>query len=289
MKVLNVRNAMMLISLVCLSLSVQAQKIVAPAPSPLQTVTQKFGIGEISIEYSRPAAKGRTVFGGVVPYGKIWRTGANAATKITFSDDVTVEGKAVKAGSYGLYTLPNQGSWEVMLYSDLGLGGNVNDYDASKEVLRVKVGANALPVKLESFTILLDNVLPTSATLILAWENTSVNVRLTTDIDKKVMQSIDESMKNIETSTRSDASEYFKAATYYFENNKDLKQALTWVDKAIDSNPKAYYMVMLKARIEYAMGNKTAGKASAEKTIKLAEEAKSDDFVKMAKELISKN
>ena len=264
------------------SLSLQAQQLKVPAPSPAQTVKQTFGLGEVTVEYSRPVAKGRVIFGDVVPYGKVWRTGANATTKITFSDDVKLEGNDVKAGTYGLYTIPNKDSWEVMLYKDLTLGGNIADYKTENEIVHFKVKPLALSSKMESFTINMDNVLPTSATLVLVWENTLVPISMTTDIDAKVM-------KNIDATVANDNRPYFQAASYYYENNKDLKQALTWINKAIEGNPKAFWMTMLKAKIEYKLADKKAGLASAEKTITLATEAKNDDYVAMAKKLIADN
>jgi hypothetical protein len=260
----------------------EAQQLKMPAPSPSQTVKQSFGLGDVTIEYSRPAAKGRTIFGDLVPFGKIWRTGANSATKITFSDDVKLEGKDLKAGTYALYTIPNKDSWDIMFYKDLTLGGNVADYKQENEVLRLQVKPTALSNKIESFTIEMDNVLPSSATLELLWENTRVPVSIVTDIDSRVM-------KNIESSVTNDNRPYFQAASYYYENNKDLKQALTWVNKALESNPKAFYMMLLKSKIEYKLNDKAAGKASAEKTITLATEAKNDDYIAMAKKLMAEN
>lgn len=282
MKIKKTSKALLFLAFGMISLTSAAQKITVPAPSPLQTTTQKFGLGEVTIEYSRPVAKGRTIFGDIVPYGKVWRTGANATTKITFTDDVKIEGKEVKAGTYGLYSVPNKDSWEVMLYSDLTLGGNVGEYKTEKEVARFKVKPVKAAAKTESFTINLDNVLPTEATLTISWENTLVPLKITTDIDARVMKSIDESIK-------SDKPEYFRAATYYFENGKDLNQALTWVNKATDENPKAFYMFLLKAKIEYALKDKAAGKASAEKTIVLAKEAKNEDYVALATKLMADN
>lgn len=282
MRIKNTRNAILFAALGMLSLHTTAQKITMPAPSPLQTVTQKFGLGEISIEYSRPSVKGRTIFGDIVPYGKIWRTGANATTKITFTDDVKVEGKDVKAGTYGLYSIPNKDTWEIMLYKDLTLNGNVADYKTENEVARFKVKAAKMPMKIESLMINIADITATEATVALLWENTAVSFKITTDIDARVMQSIDESMK-------SDKPEYFRAAGYYFDNKKDLKQALTWVDKAVAENPKAFYMFYLKAKIEYALKDKAAGKASAEKSIELAKEAKNDDYVALGTKLIADN
>lgn len=259
--------------------STEAQ-INIPKPSPLQKVTQSFGLGEISIEYSRPLVNDRKIFGDLVPFGQIWRTGANASTKITFTDDVKVEGKAVKAGTYALYTIPNKESWEIMLYSDLKLGGNVTEYATENEVLRVKVKTTSLPYSLESLIINLGDVQSTSAKLTLLWDKTYVPIQITTDIDTRVMKSIDESIA-------SDKPAYFQAAAYYFENDKDLKLALKWVNKAIEEKPTAFYMMLLKAKIEYKLGDKAAGKASAEKTIELAKDAKNNDYIALAKKLLA--
>ncbi|WP_294675825.1 DUF2911 domain-containing protein [uncultured Fluviicola sp.] len=282
MKMTITNKAVLFLAFGMLSLGAAAQKITVPAPSPLQTVTQKFGLGEVTVEYSRPAVKGRTIFGDVVPYGKIWRTGANATTKITFTDEVKLEGNVVKPGTYGLYTVPNKDSWEIMLYKDLTLNGNVGDYKTENEVVRFKVKSMKIPMKMESFMINIGDVTPTEAKLMLLWENTVVAVKMTTDIDARVMESIDASMK-------SDKPEYFRAAGYYFDNGKDLKKALEWATKATEENPKAFYMFNLKARIEYKLGDKAAGKASAEKSIALAKEAKSDDYVALGEKLLSDN
>lgn len=282
MKIKNTRNAILFAALSTFSLHTTAQKITVPAPSPLQTVIQKFGLGEVTIEYSRPAVKGRKIFGDVVPYGKIWRTGANATTKITFTDEVKLEGNTVKPGTYGLYTIPNKDSWEIMLYKDLTLNGNVGDYKTENEVLRFKVKPMNIPLKMESLMINIGDLSATEAKLTLLWENTVVPIKMTTDIDARVMQSIDESMK-------SEKPEYFRAASYYFDNNKDLKKALEWVTKATEENPTAFYMFNLKARIEYKLGDKAAGKADAEKSIALAKEAKNDDYVALGNKLLSEN
>lgn len=282
MKIKKTSSALLFLAFGMFSMTSVAQKITVPAPSPLQTLTQKFGLGDVTVEYSRPFAKGRTIFGDIVPYGKVWRTGANGTTKITFTDDIKIEGKEVKAGTYGLYSIPNKEYWEVMLYSDLTLNGNVAEYKTENEVARFKVKTTKTAVKVESFTISIGDVAPTEATLSLMWENTAVSLKLTTDIDARVMKSIDESIK-------SEKPEYFRAAGYYFENGKDLNQALTWVNKATDENPKAFYMFLLKAKIEYALKDKAAGKASAEKTIVLAKEAKNDDYVALANKLIADN
>lgn len=277
-------NLMTIASVAILALgtcTVNAQGLKVPAPSPSQTIKQSFGLGEISVEYSRPAVKGRIVFGDLVPYGKVWRTGANAATKLTFSDDISFGDVPVKAGTYALYTIPGKSTWTVMLYSDLTLGGNTADYKQEKEVARISVPAKYTEAKTESFTINIAKVKPTTATLELLWENTRVPIKIATEIDGKVMKNIDAAMAN-------DTRPYFQSASYYFDNNKDLGKAKMWVEKATEQNPKAYWVRLLKAKIELKMGDKKAAIATANEVVAMATEAKNDDYVKMAKELIAK-
>jgi hypothetical protein len=277
-------NLMTIASVAILALgtcTVNAQGLKVPAPSPSQTIKQSFGLGDISVEYSRPAVKGRVVFGDLVPYGKVWRTGANAATKVTFSDDISFGDVPVKAGTYALYTIPGKSTWTVMLYSDLTLGGNTADYKQEKEVARISVPAKYTEAKTESFTINIAKVKPTTATLELLWENTRVPIKIATEIDGKVMKNIDAAMAN-------DTRPYFQSASYYFDNNKDLGKAKMWVEKATEQNPKAYWVRLLKAKIELKMGDKKAAIATANEVVAMATEAKNDDYVKMAKELIAK-
>ena len=263
------------------STAVNAQ-LKTPAPSPLQTVKQAFALSDITVEYSRPGAKGRVIYGDVVPYGKIWRTGANGATKITFGEDVKVEGNDVKAGTYALYTVPNKDSWEIMLYKDLTLGGNVADYKKENELVRFIVKPKALNDKVETFSIDIADVTSSSANVELNWEKTRVSFNVVADIDSKIM-------KNIETSLAADTRPYFQAANYYYENNKDLAKASEWIEKAIASNPKAFWMVMLKAKIQVKQKDTKGAVATAEQVIAIATEAKNDDYVAMAKKLIAEN
>ena len=261
------------------TLTADAQQIKTPAPSPTQTVKQAFGLGEVTFDYSRPAARGRVIFGDVVPFGKIWRTGANATTKITFSEDVQVEGKSVKAGTYGLYTIPGKDNWEVMLYKDLTMGGNVANYKQEDEVLRVNVKPVANSRMVQSFTINMDNVASSTAEIQLLWEKTIVPMKLSSDVDTRVMKSIETVMK-VE-----DSRPYFQAANYYYENDKDLKQALAWSDKAIAQN-NAFYVVHLKAKIQMKMKDYAGAIKTAEESKRLAQEAKNDDYVRMNEKII---
>jgi hypothetical protein len=280
---MNKQKLLNLVGVAILSLgafAANAQTLKMPAPSPSQTIKQSFGLGDISIDYSRPLVKGRVIFGDLVPYGKVWRTGANASTKITFSDDVNFGGQDVKAGTYALYTIPGKSSWTLMLYSDLTLGGNVAEYDKEKEVLRINVVPKSTDAKVESFTIGLAKVKPTSASLELTWDYTKISVKISTEIESRIM-------KNIDAIMAADARPYYQAASYYFENGKDISKAKVWVDKAAEQNPKAFWVRLLKAKIELKMGDKKAAIASANEVVALATEAKNDDYVKMANKLIS--
>lgn len=260
--------------------SVQAQALKTPAPSPSQSIKQSFGLGEISIDYSRPSARNRVIFGDLVPYGKIWRTGANAASKITFTDNVNFGGKDVKAGTYALYTIPGKSTWEVMLYSDLSLGGNVADYKLDNEVARVKIAPKITDYKTETFTMGIASLTATSSNLEIKWENVRVPIKITTEIDSRIMNNIDDVMNK-------DSKPYYQAAKYYYENGKDLKQAKVWVDKAVEQSPKAFWVRLLKAKIELKLGNKAAAIETANEVINLATAAQNDDYIKMAKKLIS--
>jgi hypothetical protein len=257
-----------------------AQQLKVPSPSPTQTLKQNFALSDITIEYSRPGVKGRVIFGDLVPFGKVWRTGANASTKITFGEDVTVQGKPVAAGTYALYTIPNKDSWDLMLYNDLKLAGNVAEYKAENEVLRFKATPTALVNKVETFTINVTDITPKTANIELSWDMTRVSFSVTSDIDPKIM-------KNIETSLATDSRPYYQAATYYYDNDKDLNQALIWATKAFENNPKAYWMIHLKAKIQMKQKDYKGAIVSAQQSMALAKEDKNEDYVKLNDKLIA--
>ncbi|MES2617788.1 MAG: DUF2911 domain-containing protein [Bacteroidota bacterium] len=276
-----IKNATAILALSAISsLSVSAQTLKTPAPSPLQTLKQAFALSDITLEYSRPSAKGRVVYGDVVPFGKIWRTGANAATKVTFGEDVKVEGTKIAAGTYAVYSIPNKDKWEIMLYKDLKLGGNVSEYKTENEVLRVTVKPTALTEKVETFTMGIADITATSSNIELTWEKTRVAIKVVADIDSTIM-------KNIDATVNTDNRPYYSAASYYYENNKDMKVALGWVNKALEQNPKAYWVMALKAKIEIKLNDKTAATATAEKVIAMAKEGKNEDYVKIGEKLLA--
>ena len=268
-----------IIATVLVNFGVDAQAIKTPAPSTTQTIKQDFALSSIEIVYSRPNMKGRVVFGDLAPMGKLWRTGANAATKVTFGEDVKVGGVAVKAGSYVLYTIPNKDEWEVIVNKGLDNWGT-DGYKAEEDVAKFKVKPMILPMNIETFTIQIANVMPASADIQIMWEKTAVAIPVTADIDSKISKSIENAM-NV------DNRPYFQAASYYFESGKDLTKALTWADKAIENNPKAFWIMHLKAKIQAKLGDKVSAKATALKAIESAKEAKNDDYVALNEKLIA--
>ena len=252
------------------------QGIKIPAPSPGQTIKQDFSLSTIEVVYSRPVIKGRKIFGDIVPFGKLWRTGANSPTKFTFGEDVKVAGQSLKAGSYQVMSIPSEKSW-VIIFSK-GTNGVFN-YDASEDVLKVTVPSTMLANSVESFSIQFSDVSSNKLNIQMAWEKTSVSIPVETDVDSKIMGSIDRAM-NI------DSKPYFEAASYYFETGRDIKKALEWATKAAEANPTAYWVFHLKAKIQVKTGDKVGAKATALKSIELAKAGKNDDYVALNQKLI---
>jgi tetratricopeptide (TPR) repeat protein len=257
----------------------QAQPIKTPAPSPTQTIKQEFGISNVELSYSRPNIKGRKVFGDLVPYGKLWRTGANAPTRIKFADDVKVGNADVKAGEYVLYTIPTENEWEIVLNKGLNNWG-IDGYKQEEDVARVKVKPTKLNESQETFTMQFVNVKPSSTDLQIAWDKTAVNVPITTDVEKKVMAQIDNAMNK-------DNRPYFQSAMFYMENGKDMNQALTWFDKAVEQNPTAFWIHHQRANALAKLGKKEEARAAANKSIELAKAAKNDDYVALNQKLLA--
>jgi len=249
-----------------------------PAPSPTQTLKQDFGLSSIELIYSRPGMKGRKIFGDLVPWNKVWRTGANNATRIKFNDDVTFGGQPLKAGEYAIYTVPGENEWEIIINKGSANWGT--EYKQEDDIFRVKAKPIKLEQPVESFTMQFANVKPTSTDLRIMWDRTAVAVPITTDIDKKVMAQIDNLIKK-------DNRPYFQAAMYYLDNGKDLNQSLLWFDKAIEQNPNGYWIYHQKANALAKLGKKAEAKTVAQKSMDLAREQKNDDYVKLNEKLIA--
>ena len=263
------------------ALSAQAQ-IETPQPSRAASVTQKIGLTEVTVNYSRPSMKGRRVFGNLVPYGKPWRTGANNATTITFKDVVTIGGTRVEPGEYAMYTIPTADNWTVVFNKDTKLGGDVASYKPDMDVARVQVRPEQTGMEMETFTILFTDLTPKSANLALMWERTLVKVPIVSDPDARVMASISEAMKGTDVKPNT----YFTAARYYYDNNKDMKQALEWVNKATAKDAR-FWMLHTKALIQAANNDYSGAIATAKQSIELARTAGNEEYVKMNQEKIN--
>ncbi|MBC8034331.1 MAG: DUF2911 domain-containing protein, partial [Chitinophagaceae bacterium] len=220
---------------VCCIIGTSYGQLKTPAPSPTQTLKQEFALSSVELSYSRPAVKGRKIFGDIVPFGKVWRTGANRATTITFGEDVSFGGKKVAAGKYGLLTIPGASEWTIILSKQLDVT-SPSAYKEDMDVVRVTAKAVKMPVTMENFTILFDEIKANSMLLEFIWEKTLVSVPVTAEVDSKVMAQIDTIMQDEKNKS------YFSAAVYYLDNDKDASKALGWLDKAVAENPDAFYM-----------------------------------------------
>ena len=268
---------LLIICFVTIAATVSAQ-LRTPAPSPTQTIKQDFGVSSIELIYSRPGTKGRKIFGDLVPWNKVWRTGANSATRIKFNDDVVFGGQPLKAGEYAIYTVPNENEWEVIINKGSANWGT--DYKQQDDIFRVKAKPIKLEQPVETFTMQFANIKPTSTDLRIAWDKTAVAIPITTEIDKKVMAQIDDLMKK-------DSRPYFSAAMYYLENGKDLKQAILWFDKAIEQNPNGFFIYYQKANALVKLGRKDEAKAVSQKSMQIAKEQKNDDYVRLNEKLLA--
>lgn len=250
-------------------------QIRTPAPSPGLKWTQAVGLSEVSLEYSRPSAKGRTIFAadGLVPYGDLWRTGANTATKISFSDKVWVEGKELAAGSYAILTRPNAGSWDVNFYKHEST--SFNSYTDKTPDATVTVSTMALPMQIETFTIGIGDLTNDGATLQFIWANTYAPVRLKFDVDGRVMANIEQVMAG------PSGNDYFAAASYMHDAGKDLNVALGYIEKATSGANPAFWMVRRKALILADLGRKKEAIAAAKQSLELAKAANNNDYVRM--------
>ena len=260
----------------CLMLStftVNAQQIKTPAPSPKATLSTTIGLTDVEIEYSRPSKKGRDIFSanGLVPYGKAWRTGANASTKVSFSSDVTIAGKELKKGKYALYAFPNATEWEIVFYKDTKHWGTPKEWDASEEAIRFSAKTVSFPKEVETFTILVGNNTANTADIEILWDQTLVAFTVETDVDSKVLADIDRAMAG---TSRGD---YYSAARYFYDNGKDLNKAHDWISKANEMDAK-FWQLRLQSLIEADMGKKKMAIATAQRSMDMAQKAGNMDY-----------
>lgn len=257
----------------------QAQGLKTPSASTSQTVKQEFGLGSVELSYSRPNTKGRTIFGDLVPFGAVWRTGANNATTLTFSEEVIIGGKKIPAGKYGLLSIPGAAEWTIIITKQLDVT-SPSAYKQEMDVVRVTTPAVAMPYSIESFMVFFENVSTNSLELMMIWEKTAVSLPIKVDIDSKIMAQIDNLMNT-------DNKPYFNAAMYYIDNNKDLNKAAGWLEQATTQTPNAYWVWFQKARCLALLGKKAEAMTASVKSLELAKAGKNPDYVTLNEKLQS--
>ncbi|TPG72122.1 DUF2911 domain-containing protein [Hymenobacter nivis] len=266
----------------------QAQ-INTPQPSPKSTVMQRVGLTDVTIVYSRPGVKGRAAFGNktpLAPTGMRWRTGANATTSIKFSDDVTIEGKKVPAGEYGLYTIPAAAEWTVVLNKSLKQGADVEGFKDADDVARFTVKTYKLPAKVETFTINFADLTPATANVEMTWATTGAKFKIVSDVDGKIAAQIDEKITKNANPAPADLA---AAAVYYNDNNKDPKQAMAWIQKANAAEPTKFWNLNTEAKMRLKMKDYKGAISTAEASKKAAQAATppNAEYVKMNEDLIA--
>lgn len=270
---------LLLILLAFTTVYVVNAQVETPAPSPSCKLEQKVGLTDVTLEYSRPGVKGRTIFGDLVPYDKIWRTGANKNSTITFSTDVVVDGQTLKAGSYAIFTKPGAETWEVYFYSDTENWGAPGKWDDSKVAAKTTATVYPVPFNVESFTMDINSINNNGATLEFIWEKTYVGVPFTVPTGDIVQKSIDKALNG------PNANDFYAAAVYYLQEGKNLEQAKTWMEKAMSMVKEPRFWQLRQQSLLYAkLGDKKAAIAAAKKSLAGAEAAGNADYVKMNKD-----
>ena len=259
-------------------------QIKTPRVSPASSIEQMVGLTEIEVEYSRPSKRGRDIFGNVVPYGKIWRTGADNCTTISFSTDVVIDSQTIQSGKYSIFSIPNKESWDVILYSDTDLWGVPRDWDEDKIVFKsnYQINKSANNSVKEMFTISFDNVTNNDVDMIFSWDDVSVTVNIVVPTRRIVSDNI----KKVMVGSPS-PSDYYSAAVYYKQENINLDIALKWINKAIDlfENPR-FYQLRQQSLIMAANKKYSNAIVVAKESLRLSIEADNKDYVKMNKESI---
>ena len=268
------RQLTILLCVLALSFTANAQLSV-PAPSPAAKIKQTVGLTDVTVKYSRPSMRGRTIFGDLVPYDKVWRTGANARTTIHFADDVMIDGQEVKAGSYAIFTKPGMTSWEVYFYDEVDGGGTPREWDDSKVAAKTTAEVNEIPFDIQTFTISFDALHNNGATLGIFWEKSYVGVPIEVPTKAKADKSIETVFAG------PSGNDYFAAANYYYSEKRDLDKAKMWIDKAVASNDKAFWMTRQQSLIYAELGDKDAAIKAAKKSLEVAQAAGNADYVKM--------
>lgn len=256
-----------------------AQTLKTPQTSTTQTIKQNFALSSIELTYSRPGIKGRKIFGSLVPFEQVWRTGANDANVLTFGDTVFINGTKINPGKYGIVSIPHEKSWTLIITKQLDVTGP-DSYKQDQDVVRVEAKTREMSETIETFTMQFANVTSGSCELHLMWDKTAVSLPITTNTEEKMMAQISQLMKM-------DNRPYYNTATYYINNGKDLNQALTWLNKAIELEPDVLRNHYQRANVLAKMGKKEEAKTAAKKGIEMAKTQKNDNFVKMFETLLA--
>ncbi|OYQ34064.1 dihydrolipoamide dehydrogenase [Flavobacterium cyanobacteriorum] len=270
-----------------LVLSAASAQVRTPQSSPSAHIEQTVGLTDVKIDYSRPSAKGRSVYGELVPYGKLWRTGANANTVITFSQDVIIAGKTLPKGSYALFTLPKADSWDIIFYADTNNWGVPDKWDDKKEVLRATVKPEFLSRNIETLTIGINNLDSDYGHIEIAWEKTMVSLKFEVPTRQMALKSIDNTLSG------PSANDFFSAAQYYYQSGGDQQKALIWINQAIEKMAKAnageapFYVLRLKSLIQAKLGDKKGAIETAKQSLAASEKANNADYVKMNRDSIN--
>ncbi|WP_396147764.1 DUF2911 domain-containing protein [Flavobacterium sp.] len=272
------KKIFLLLAIAIANFAVEAQ-VKTPQPSPKSVLNQVVGLTDVTVEYSRPSAKGRVVFGDLVPFGKLWRTGANANSTVSFSEDVVINGTTVKKGKYAIFTLPKADMWEIILYTTTDNWGLPENYDVNKVAVSLNVDPVVLNNNVETFTIGINNLTNDSATLDISWEKTMVSMKFEVPTQKAAMASI---AKVLAGPT---AGDYFSSAQYYYQSNGDLNKALEYVNKAVSmvkpGDDAPYWHLRLKSLIQGKLGDKKGAIETAKLSLAGAEKDGNGDYVKM--------
>ncbi|AWG22226.1 dihydrolipoamide dehydrogenase [Flavobacterium faecale] len=265
-----------------LSQTTMTAQIQTPQQSPKAEIHQQVGLTEVDVVYSRPSARTRTVYGNLVPFGKLWRTGANENTLITFSDDVVIDGKKLPKGKYSLYTIPNIQSWDVIFYKTTDNWGTPKTFEEANVALKTTVKEIAIPNAVETFTIGINNIDTNGAALEMAWEHSFVSMKFEVPTQQKTMESIE---KVLGGATGGD---YFAAAQYFLQSNGDVNKANTYIEKALELTPeKPFYYLRLKSLILAKKGDRNGALEAAKASLIASEKAGNQDYVKMNKDSIT--
>jgi hypothetical protein len=267
------------ILLLCGMMTAKAQDLTIPQPSTTQTITQDFGLGKVTLTYSRPNVKGRKIFGYMEPYGLVWRMGANSASTIKFTDEVTIEGQKVPAGEYGFFSIPGEKEWTFILNKTAKQWGAYG-YKESDDLVRFKVPTGKSPRFTETLTMQFTEATNTSNALQLDWENTEVVLHMQTDMDARVMENIDKAMQG-------EKKPYYFAAIYYYNNNKDIKKALEWITQRDKDQPNSFNVKYWMARIQLKAGDKTGAISSAKQGLQIATDNNNAEYIRLNKEVIA--